>query len=74
MTLVTIISCNSRLLYSWGDWRCNVLAFAGLVSTGRYVASLEPEERQTVLGGAFFPALVAQGIGTVSGELCRRMK
>ncbi|CAM9671799.1 unnamed protein product [Ascophyllum nodosum] len=52
---------------NWGNWRCNALAFAGLVSAGRYAASLEPEERQAVLESAFFPALVGQGIGTISG-------
>ncbi|CAM9267873.1 unnamed protein product [Scytosiphon promiscuus] len=51
----------------WGDWRCNALAFAGMISAARYAASLDPEERQETLESAFFVALVAQGFGTISG-------
>ncbi|CAM9202073.1 unnamed protein product [Ectocarpus sp. 6 AP-2014] len=51
----------------WGDWRCNALSFAGVITAGRYAASLEPEERDATLESAFFVALVAQGFGTISG-------
>eukprot|EP00903_Cladosiphon_okamuranus_P009108 g8703.t1 len=52
---------------NWGDWRCNALAFAGMVSAGRYVASLDPEQREPVMESGFFVALGAQGFGTISG-------
>ncbi|CAM9566170.1 unnamed protein product, partial [Ectocarpus fasciculatus] len=55
----------------WGDWRCNALSFAGVITAGRYAASLEPEEREATLESAFFVALVAQGFGTISGEMER---
>lgn len=60
---------NETQLFSWGDWRCNALAFAGMVSAGRYAARLDPEEREPVIESAFFVALVAQGFGTISGEI-----
>ncbi|CAM9170363.1 unnamed protein product [Pylaiella littoralis] len=51
----------------WGDWRCNALSFAGMVSVCRYAASLEREEREPLLESAFFVALIGQGFGTLSG-------
>ena len=40
-----------------------------MVSAGRYAARLDPEEREPVIESAFFVALVAQGFGTISGEV-----
>ncbi|CAM9790338.1 unnamed protein product [Ectocarpus sp. 12 AP-2014] len=59
-------NCVSETTHSWGDWRCNALSFAGVITAGRYAASLEPEEREATLESAFFVALVAQGFGTIS--------